>query len=185
MSNPKTELKNISKFLSYVLRHCPEDIDLDLDSEGWACISELISKAQPKIQLTQSLIVEVVSTSDKQRFKISDDGLKIRANQGHSIKVDLNLTLQEPPAALYHGTATRFLDSILDKGLISGKRHHVHLSTDIATAIAVGQRYGKPTILKVNSASMFKQGYKFYISDNNVWLVDNVPPKYLSLENKK
>lgn len=166
------------------MRHCPEDIDLDLDSEGWACISELISKAQPKMQLTKSLIVEVVSTSDKQRFKISDDGLKIRANQGHSIKVDLNLEPQEPPTVLYHGTAKQFLDSIMDKGLIPGKRHHVHLSTDIATASAVGQRHGKPTILKVNSASMFKQGYKFYISNNNIWLVDSVPPKYLYLENK-
>ncbi len=185
MVDSKVEFKNISKFLSYVLRHCPEDIDLTLDSEGWACISELISKAYPKIHLTQNLIEEIVSTSDKQRFKISDDGLKIRANQGHSIKVNLNLTPQEPPATLYHGTATRFLDSILNEGLIPKKRHHVHLSTDIATANAVGQRYGNPAILKIDSESMFQEGYKFYLSDNNVWLVDNVPSKYLSLKDKK
>lgn len=183
MNKSKTELKNTSKFLSYVLRHCPEDINLALDPDGWACISELMSKAQPKIQLTQSIIEEVVSTSDKQRFKISDDGLKIRANQGHSIKVDLNLIPQEPPVILYHGTATRFLDSILDEGLKPGKRHHVHLSTDIATANSVGQRYGKPVILKIDSESMSKQGYEFYLSDNNVWLTSNVPPQFLSTEN--
>ncbi|MCV2884705.1 RNA 2'-phosphotransferase [Aestuariibacter sp. AA17] len=182
MTKSKTELKNASKFLSYVLRHCPEDIDLQLDSEGWASISELIAKAQPEIKLSESLIIDVVLTSDKRRFKISDDGLKIRANQGHSIDVDLNLTSKKPPSILYHGTATRFLDSILAQGLVSGQRHHVHLSTDIATASSVGQRYGKPIVLKIDSASMAAQGHTFFLSDNSVWLVDSVPATFISVE---
>ena len=180
MSNSNNKLKEISKFLSYVLRHCPEDIELTLDPGGWASISELISKAQTKINITQELIEQVAATSDKQRFKISDDNLSIRANQGHSIKVDLKLTPQKPPATLYHGTATRFLDSIKQKGLKPGQRHHVHLSTDIATAKAVGQRYGKPIILQVDSENMFKQGYKFFLSDNNVWLTEQVPEIFLT-----
>lgn len=180
MSKSNNKLKEISKFLSYVLRHCPEDIELTLDPEGWASISELISKAQTKIDITQELIEQVVATSDKQRFKISDDNLSIRASQGHSIKVNLKLTPQKPPATLYHGTATRFLDSIKQEGLKPGQRHHVHFSTDVATAKAVGQRYGKPVILKINSENMFKQGYKFFLSDNNVWLTEYVSTQFLS-----
>ncbi|MGO1298983.1 MAG: RNA 2'-phosphotransferase [Vibrio sp.] len=185
MKKINQELESVSKFLSYILRHCPQDINLKLDSEGWAEVSELISKASSKMKLTQNLIHEVVSTSDKKRFSISSDGLKIRANQGHSIKVNLKLTPKEPPKVLYHGTATRFLDYIFEEGLISGKRHHVHLSMDINTAKTVGQRYGEPVILRIDSKNMFRQGIKFYISENNIWLVDNVPPKYLSLYKSK
>lgn len=181
MSKNSIELKQISKFLSYVLRHCPEDIDLNLDPEGWVPIAELINKTQPKMKINQELIQQVVSTSDKQRFKISDDGLNIRANQGHSIKVDLNLIPKEPPPILYHGTATRFLNSIKQEGLKSGQRQHVHLSTEIDTANKVGQRYGKPAILKINSGNMFKQGHTFFLSDNNVWLTEHVPTEYLTI----
>lgn len=181
MSASNSELKKTSKFLSYVLRHCPDDIGLTLDRNGWASISELIDKAKPKIDLTAALIKQVVKTSDKQRFKISDDGQRIRANQGHSIKVDLELIPGEPPAVLFHGTATRFLDSIKKEGLKPGQRHHVHLSADATTAKAVGQRYGKPVILKVDSGNMSKQGYVFFLSDNNVWLTEQVPEQFISV----
>ncbi|PIQ43703.1 MAG: RNA 2'-phosphotransferase [Gammaproteobacteria bacterium CG12_big_fil_rev_8_21_14_0_65_46_12] len=181
MSASNSELKKASKFLSYVLRHCPDDIGLTLDRNGWAFISELIDKAKPQIVLTPALIKQVVETSDKQRFKISDDGQQIRANQGHSIKVDLELIPREPPAVLFHGTATRFLDSIKQEGLKPGQRHHVHLSADATTAKAVGQRYGKPVILKINSGSMSKQGYEFFLSDNNVWLTEHVPEQFISV----
>ena len=186
MSQTKTELKHVSKFLSYILRHNPEEINLTVDSQGWADISELIIKAQSKTpltqKLTQELIKQVVATSDKQRFKISDDGLKIRANQGHSIKVDLQLKPQQPPAILYHGTASRFIDAIISEGLKAAKRQHVHLSSDITTAHKVGQRHGKPVILTIDAQNMFKQGYQFYLSDNHVWLTNKVPSEYIALQ---
>ncbi len=177
----KTEkqLTSVSKFLSLVLRHKPDAIGLTLNAEGWASISELIDKAQSQIPLTRELIKQVVSTSDKQRFKISDDGLMIRTNQGHSIKVDLKLSPKQPPTVLYHGTATRFINSIKQEGLKPGQRHHVHLSTDIATATAVGKRYGKVIILEIDAETMYQQGCKFFLSDNNVWLTEHVPPQYL------
>lgn len=175
----KSNLTKVSKFLSLVLRHKPDAVSLTLNAEGWALISELIDKAQPQIPLTKELIEQVVSTSDKQRFKISDDGLMIRANQGHSVKVDLKLSPKQPPTVLYHGTATRFLDSIKQEGLKPGQRHHVHLSTDVDTARAVGKRYGQVVILEVNAEAMHKQGCKFFLSDNNVWLVELVPPQFL------
>lgn len=175
----KSNLTTASKFLSLILRHKPDAINLTLDAEGWALISELIDKAKPQIALSKGLIEQIVSTSDKQRFKISDDGLMIRANQGHSVKVDLKLSPKQPPTVLYHGTATRFLDSIKQNGLKPGQRHHVHLSTDVDTAAAVGKRYGKVIILEINAEAMHKQGCRFFLSDNKVWLVDHVPPQYL------
>lgn len=180
MNKSIAELKRASKFLSYVVRHKPEDIGLKLNAEGWASIAELIEKAQPRITLSHNLIEQVVATSDKQRFKISGDGLRIRANQGHSINVDLKLKQTVPPPLLYHGTATRFSDSIMKNGLKPGQRHHVHLSTDVETATAVGQRYGKPLILKVDAQRMHKQGHEFFLSENNVWLTDAVPPEFIS-----
>ncbi|MGJ8682193.1 RNA 2'-phosphotransferase [Paraglaciecola sp.] len=174
------EIKKASKFLSFILRHCPEDIGLELDNNGWADTSEIIDKSSSQITLTKELIEEVVLTSDKQRFKLSDDGLRIRANQGHSINVNLDLTPSQPPEELYHGTASRFVKSITEEGLKAGQRQHVHLSTDIDTAKSVGQRYGKPVILKVDSKSMFKQGFTFYLSDNNVWLTEHVPAEFLT-----
>jgi putative RNA 2'-phosphotransferase len=177
---PKNNLTKVSKFLSLILRHKPDIIGLTLNTEGWVSISELISKAQPKMPLTKELVEQVVSTSDKQRFKISDDGLMIRASQGHSIKIDLKLLPKDPPAILYHGTATRFIDSIKQEGLKAEQRYYVHLSTDIATATTVGKRYGKVVILEINAEAMHKKGYKFFLSDNNVWLTEHVPPQFLS-----
>jgi len=172
----KNKIKNVSKFLSLLLRHKPETIGLNLDENGWADIDELISKSK-EIALTRALIDEVVADSDKQRFIIESD--RIRANQGHSIVVDLEFKAVCPPDKLYHGTATRFLDSIMQGGLTKQQRLHVHLSKDIETATAVGKRHGKVVILEVNSKKMFEDGYEFYLSENGVWLTDVVPVEYL------
>ena len=175
----------ISKFLSLVLRHKPEHIGITLDDAGWASVEELIQKASIKgFHLTPELIAEVVAKNDKQRFSLSADGNRIRANQGHSIPIDLKLEPVEPPIVLFHGTATRFLDSILKNGLRSGSRQHVHLSPDEATAIKVGQRHGKPVVLTIDSSSMHADGYMFYRSENNVWLTLHVPVKYIKVLKK-
>lgn len=173
------QLDETSKFLSFVLRHKPEAIGLTLDPQGWASIPKLIEKASSEISLTQDLINQVVATNDKQRFSLSEDGRRIRANQGHSIKVDLDFTPKVPPSILYHGTATRFLPSIRKDGLSPGQRHHVHLSTDTKTATAVGQRYGKPIVLQIAAGEMYQQGFEFFLSENGVWLTEKVPVRYL------
>ncbi|WP_133510440.1 RNA 2'-phosphotransferase [Candidatus Thiosymbion oneisti] len=174
------QLVKVSKFLSFVLRHKPDAIGLTLDAQGWASVSELIKKAPSEMSLTADLIRQVVITNDKQRFSLSEDEQRIRANQGHSIKIDLGLTPKEPPPVLYHGTATRFLASILREGLHPGQRHHVHLSLDMKTATSVGQRYGKPVVLQVASGEMYRQGYEFFLSENGVWLTEIVPPGFLA-----
>ena len=173
----KNSIKKISKFLSLLLRHKPQTIGLKLDAHGWADIDEIIKKSK-NIHLNRALIDEVVAKNDKQRFSIKDN--KIRANQGHSISVDLELKAITPPEMLYHGTATRFLESIMKTGLSKQKRQHVHLSKEIATAITVGKRHGEVIILEINTKTMFDNGYKFYLSENGVWLTDVVPVKYIS-----
>lgn len=177
------QLAETSKFLSYVLRHEPHAIGLSLDSEGWATLDDLIAGARGvDRELTLELIQSVVASSDKKRFALSEDGLRIRAVQGHSTDtVAIQHVARTPPAVLYHGTATRFLDSILVQGLLPGKRHHVHLAQDIDTALAVGQRYGKPVLLKVDALRMYEQGCVFFQADNGVWLIEQVPVEYLEL----
>jgi len=169
-----------SKFLSLILRHKPEEIGLTLDPNGWASIEELIALAAARgTQLSRAQIETIVAESDKQRFAISADGTKIRANQGHSVGIALGLAPQTPPEQLFHGTATRFLDSIRASGLHSASRQHVHLSSDLSTAEKVGSRHGKPVILTVESGQMARDGHLFYLSENGVWLTDAVPAKYL------
>lgn len=178
------QLNKVSKFLSFVLRHKPDAIGLELDPNGWADIDDLIRKANASSEpanLDRTLIQEVVDTSDKKRFIISDDGQNVRANQGHSINVDLQLKPVTPPEFLYHGTATRFLDSILKEGLKPQQRQYVHLSTDIETATAVGQRYGKPVTLTIKALLMHEQGLMFYRSENGVWLTESVPHSYIGV----
>lgn len=170
-----------SKFLSYILRHKPDAIGLDLDPEGWANIEELIAKAD--IPLDLDTLREVVATSDKKRFAISTDGLFIRANQGHSIAVNLGLEPVEPPEFLYHGTATRFLESIREQGLLPKNRQYVHLSADQETATKVGQRHGKPVVLTIPARAMHQKGHKFFQAKNSVWLTENVPPEAISDQN--
>jgi putative RNA 2'-phosphotransferase len=170
-----------SKFLSLVLRHDPATIGLTLDAQGWADVDDLIARANRSGRaLTRELIESVVANNDKRRFALSPDGTRIRANQGHSIEIDPGLTPVAPPERLYHGTATRFLDSIRAQGLIPGSRLHVHLSADEATAVAVGMRHGKPAVLTVLAADLHAAGTAFYRSENGVWLVDRVPPEFLA-----
>jgi putative RNA 2'-phosphotransferase len=170
----------ISKLLSYVLRHAPESIGLTLTSDGWVDVNDLLEACgRAGHSITREQLQSVVETSDKQRFSFSEDGSMIRANQGHSTNVDLALAPLEPPATLYHGTATRFIESIMKQGLIKGKRHHVHLSESIETASAVGQRYGKLQLLKIDAGEMHRNGFKFFKSANGVWLTESVPSKYI------
>ena len=176
----KNQLTQHSKFLSLVLRHKPEVLQLKLDGEGWAKIDELIKQSQStQHPLTVDIIKKVVQSCDKQRFKLSKDEKRIRANQGHSIDIDLSLQPVTPPDVLYHGTAARFLSQILDQGLKKQTRQHVHLSTSKETATKVGSRYGKPVILAIDAKSMHQNSISFLRSDNGVWLTDNVPAIYL------
>ncbi|WP_313623355.1 RNA 2'-phosphotransferase [Achromobacter sp.] len=181
MSNQYTET---SKFLSYVLRHKPQAIGIALDTEGWVDIAALIAGAgQSGRALDMALIRAVVSSNDKKRFAISGDGLRIRAVQGHSTEaVAIQHEPKQPPEFLYHGTATRFLDSILAEGLRAGERHHVHLSENIATATSVGRRYGNPVVLKIEALRMHRQGFGFFQADNGVWLTANVPSGFLAVD---
>jgi len=175
------EKKRISKFLSLVLRHRPELIELELDKNGWANTAELIEKSASKeVYFTHQELQEIVATNDKKRFSFSEDETKIRANQGHSVKnVDLEMEVKAPPHTLYHGTVEKFLESIQNTGLEKRSRQHVHLSADVETATKVGSRRGKAIILKVNAQQMYQAGYKFYVSENGVWLTDHVPSEFV------
>jgi putative RNA 2'-phosphotransferase len=180
MSHEDANVKR-SKFLSLVLRHQPDLIGLQLDENGWVDVAVLLAACQKNGRgLTRVELDETVRTNNKQRFAFSPDGLRIRANQGHSVDVDLQLEPRTPPDVLYHGTTNRFLESILKSGLQKRQRHHVHLSSDPVTATAVGQRHGRPVILRIDAARMHADGFTFYCSSNNVWLSDEVPPQYLS-----
>lgn len=179
MSNK--QLTETSKFLSFVLRHEPQSIGLPLDTEGWASIDALIAAAaKHERTLDRALIEQVVNTSEKKRFALSPDGLSIRAVQGHSTdSVAISFEEKVPPVVLYHGTATRFLESIRAQGLLPGARQYVHLSEDVRTATSVGQRYGKPVVLTIAAGAMHAQGSKFFQAQNGVWLTVNVPPRFL------
>jgi putative RNA 2'-phosphotransferase len=173
-------LVKLSKFMSLVLRHNPEEIGLALDENGWADVAELIARANLKgVRLTRNDLLTIVETNDKKRFAFSEDGTRIRASQGHSIEVDLALSPIEPPARLFHGTASRFLESIRAQGLLRGKRQHVHLSPDELIATKVGQRHGKPVVLQVLAGQMHQAGRPFFRSANGVWLTEHVPAEYL------
>jgi putative RNA 2'-phosphotransferase len=167
-----------SKFLSYVLRHHPEAIGAELDEQGWIGIDTLLAKLVAHGRpLTRAELEELVRTSDKQRFAI--EGERIRANQGHSLAVDLALAPREPPEVLHHGTVERFLGPIRRDGLLRGARTHVHLSADVETARIVAARRGEPVILTVDARAMHAEGRVFFLSDNGVWLTEHVPPRFL------
>ncbi|HEX5740957.1 MAG TPA: RNA 2'-phosphotransferase [Pilimelia sp.] len=168
----------VSKRLSYVLRHRPDSIGLTLTPDGWTTVDALLAAlAAHGTVLDRARLAHVVATNDKQRFHL--DGDRIRAHQGHSVPVDLALPPVPPPDALYHGTAARHLRSIRGAGLRRGRRHHVHLSADSATARRVGARHGVPVVLRVDAAAMAAAGHVFHRSANGVWLTDAVPPTYL------
>lgn len=172
--------KTHSKFLSYVLRHKPESIGIALDKDGWVDIDILLAaSAAAGRDISSQRLIEIVATNDKQRFAFDQTGTRIRANQGHSVDIDLGLTAVQPPAALYHGTVEKFIASIAQSGLVKMNRQYVHLSATIETAQNVGSRRGKPLILKVRAADMAAAGYVFFRSENGVWLTDAVPPEFL------
>jgi putative RNA 2'-phosphotransferase len=175
------EAKGISKFMSFVLRHKPEEIGLKLDKNGWTATAELISKlnATGYFTITPEVLQHVVSTNAKQRFAFNADKTMIRASQGHSVAIDLDLVPVQPPAYLYHGTANKFVAAIMAEGLNRMDRRHVHLSADTSTARTVGGRHGKPVILQADAALMHADGFTFYLSANGVWLTDHVPALYL------
>ncbi len=171
--------KKISKFLSLVLRHDPAHIGISLSEQGWTDCAGLIEASNRKgVPLDMVLLEEIVRNNDKQRFALSEDKSHIRANQGHSVDVDLNLESRTPPRHLFHGTVAKFIDSIRENGLNKGERHHVHLSPDIDTAVRVGQRRGKPVVLLINALEMHEAGHTFHRSENGVWLVDRVPARF-------
>lgn len=172
----------LSKFLSLVLRHDPASIGITLDPQGWVDCRDLIAASIAHgTPLDQKTLQELVRDSDKQRFALSEDGSRIRANQGHSVQVDLDLVARIPPDELFHGTVERFLDPIRKEGLQKGERHHVHLSLDPITAIKVGTRRGEPVILRIKAGKMAAAGFDFYRSENGVWLTDHVPPEFIEI----
>ena len=174
-------LIRVSKYLAKYLRHAPQELGLELQPGGWVPVDDLLAAARKHgFPITYDELVECVETNDKQRFAFDVSGELIRANQGHSVDMDLQLEEREPPETLYHGTVERFLPSILKEGLIRGKRHHVHLSKDVESARKVGSRRGKPVILTVDAGKMYRDGHKFLLSVNGVWLTDAVPPNYLA-----
>ena len=173
----------LSKFLSYILRHHPEAIGLELDSQGWAHIPTLIKKAnQEGKTLTRKTLQKVIESGTKNRFTISEDGSYIRAGYGHSIEVELSLAPQTPPEILYHGTASKNVESIMKNGLHSGSRNYVHLSAEKADAVSVGQRHGMPVVLSVDAQEMYRAGHPFYRSESEqgIRLVNRVPPQFIS-----
>lgn len=174
--------KSVSKFLSLHLRHAPLELGLTLEPGGWVPVDALLDGATRKgFSITREELDRVVAESDKQRFAFDETGTRIRANQGHSVQVDLQLPPSEPPAELYHGTGSASVESILATGLARRARHHVHLSPDTDTATKVGARHGKPVVLVVDASKMRTDGHVFFCSANGVWLVDEVPPQYLRL----
>ncbi|MDJ0773364.1 MAG: RNA 2'-phosphotransferase [Mastigocoleus sp. MO_167.B18] len=178
-----TRLIKVSKYLSRHLRHQPEKIGITLKKGGWVKVDELLRACKKNgFPISRWELDEVVANNDKKRFSFDETGNLIRANQGHSVKIDLQLVSQIPPDILYHGTGHKSIESILTNGLSKMSRHHVHLSADITTAQKVGARHGKPIVLLVHAMVMHKNGYLFYCSENGVWLVDNVPPKYLQIQ---
>lgn len=173
-------LNEISKFLSLVLRHKPDTIEIQLDENGWIDVGSLIEKSNDYgIELDQDLLKLVVETNSKKRFAFNETKDKIRASQGHSIEIELGYVSQKPPKVLYHGTAEKYIQSISLNGLSKRSRQHVHLSSDIETAIKVGQRHGRPFVFEVLAEKMFDVKFEFYLSDNGVWLTDSVPAEFL------
>ncbi len=172
----------LGKLLSFVLRHNPQSVGIELDANGYACVDELIDgiNRHKGNVLDYNLLCEIVEADKKMRYSFSTDNGKIRANQGHSIEVDVELSCKIPPDTLYHGTATRFEQSIDEKGLLAQNRLYVHLSSDLETAKVVGARHGKVLVYEVNCKEMVLEDYKFYISENGVWLIEHVPAVFLN-----
>lgn len=173
-------LKRVSIYLSLILRHKPEQAGIKLDKHGWAKVDGLIKGVSKKYPITIDILEEIVRTDEKQRYSFNEDHTLIRANQGHSIPVDLELQPIEPPRYLFHGTGKKYQESIENIGLISKERQYVHLSSDIDTAINVGKRHGEPVVYLVDSGEMYRRGFIFYQSKNGVWLTERVPVSFIT-----
>lgn len=170
----------ISKFLSLILRHAPEKVGIDLDANGWVAVDELLTAAEAHGKaISRGRLEEIVFSNDKQRFAFSPDGLRIRANQGHSVNIDIELSPVTPPSMLFHGTATRFLPSICSQGLQRMGRQHVHLSATREQARRVGARHGRPVVLEIDAKGMSHIGHLFFLSANGVWLTEFVPVDFI------
>lgn len=179
MALSEKEAKHISKFMSLVLRHQPAAAGLTLDEEGWVLVDDLIAGLTAHgTPVTLEMIEEVVAGSDKQRFAFDESGERIRANQGHSVKVDLHFEPAVPPEFLFHGTAEKSVEAILAHGIQKRSRLHVHLSPDEPTAVQEGSRHGRPVVLRVRAGAMHRDGLVFYLSSNGVWLTEEVPPQF-------
>ncbi len=169
-----------SRYLSFVLRHQPQAIGIKLDVSGWVGVDDLLEALEEHNRgMTLEELEEVVRLDDKQRYAFSEDGQSIRATQGHSVDVDLGYESAVPPKILYHGTPDKFVESIKQEGLKKMNRHHVHLHIDVETSMDVGQRRGKPVLLKIRALEMHEAGYEFFVTPNDVWLTDHVPPEYI------
>ena len=169
----------LGRFLSLVLRHNPQAAGIELDGHGWADVNELLSGVRHTgRRIDKETLERIVRENNKRRYSFNEDHTRIRANQGHSILVDVELKEAEPPAYLYHGTAARFLDAIRREGIRKMTRQYVHLSGDYATAVDVGRRHGQPAVITVDAGAMVRDGIRFYLSENGVWLCEEVPPVY-------
>ena len=172
-----SDLVKKSKFLSLILRHNPSAGNIILDNKGYAFVDAILRS----LEIDKNELDEIVFTDNKKRYSYSDDGNKIRANQGHSININIDFDEKIPPKKLYHGTSNKNIDSILEKGILKMQRNYVHISSDYKTALEVGKRHGKPIVFEIRAFDMYNDGFKFFISENGVWLVNNVLPKYLRL----
>lgn len=170
----------MGKYISLILRHKPEIINLKIDEHGWANVDELLKGINDSGRyISKEMLNMIVETNDKKRYQYNNDHTKIRANQGHSIRVDVELHEKVPPDVLYHGTAQEYLDKIRKSGIRKMNRLYVHLSKDMETAMRVGKRHGQPIVLIINTKAMINDGYKFYYSNNGVWLCDNIAYSYI------
>ena len=170
----------LSRFIALILRHKPEAVGITLDEQGWASVSELLSGINASgNEIDMQMLEEIVAEDEKQRYSFNADKTKIRANQGHSVNVDVELKKAEPPEILFHGTGEKFVSSIKSEGLKPKSRLYVHLSKDRGTAVKVGSRHGKPVVFEVNSGEMSRNGFEFFLSENGVWLTKIVPAEYL------
>ncbi len=173
----------LGKFLSLILRHKPETIGITLDGNGWCNVDDLIEKMNMNgRKIDMEMLNRIVDNNDKARYEFNSDKSRIRARQGHSVNVDVELKEKIPPEYLYHGTASRYVESIREKGIVKGSRQHVHLSEKIETAVSVGKRHGSPYVIKINAKKMYEDGYRFFLSNNGVWLTEYVGREYLILD---
>lgn len=174
--------RDVSKLIAYILRHRPDEFGLPMDGHGWVDADALVKAVSSRYEFDRKTLEHIVATDEKKRYSFNDDGTLIRANQGHSVQVDVGLKEVIPPDTLYHGTGRKYVDGIMSLGLLPKSRLYVHLSGDIDTAMNVGSRHGEPVVFEVNAKKMREDGHLFWISENDVWLARAVPVQYLKVK---